>query len=148
MTNSHRHQTEVLQDRYGLQVAARLSQGAENLPHDVNERLKAARMLALDKRKLPQRAPAAWAYSAGGSAVLGGADDDKISWWSGLASALPLLVLVIGLISINVIQNERAARELAAVDSALLVDDLPPAAYADPGFARFVQIGQNQAQVR
>lgn len=145
MTNSHRQQSEVLQDRYGLRVAARLSQGADELPHVVTERLKAARALALDKRKLPQRAVAGWAYIAGGTAVLG-AGDERSGWWNGLASALPLLVLVVGLITINVLQNERAASELAAVDAALLVDDLPPAAYADPGFARFVLLGQHQAQ--
>ena len=145
MTNSHRHQHEVLQDRYGLRVAARLSQGADALPHDVSERLKAARVMALGKRKLPQRAAAGWAHVAGGTAVLGGGDGS--SWWRGLASALPLLVLAVGLITISVIQNEQAASELAAVDAALLVDDLPPAAYADPGFARFVELARNQAQI-
>ena len=145
MTNSHRHQHEVLQDRYGLRVAARLTQGADALPHDVSERLKAARVLAVERRKLPQRAVAGWAYAAGATAVLGGGERSR--WWHGVASALPLLVLAVGLITINVIQNEKAASELAAVDAALLVDDLPPAAYADPGFARFIELGQNQAQV-
>jgi hypothetical protein len=28
---------------------------------------------------------------------------------------------------------------LAEVDSALLIDDLPPAAYADPGFLQFLK---------
>jgi hypothetical protein len=35
--------------------------------------------------------------------------------------------------------NDQTAFELAEVDSALLVDDLPPQAYADPGFAHFMK---------
>lgn len=144
MTNSHRHQKEVLQDRYGLRVAARLTQGADALPHDITERLKTARMQALGRRKTAQRAVAGWAQVAGGAAILGGRGDEKFNWWNGIASALPLLVLAIGLITINVVLNERAASELAAVDAALLVDDLPPAAYADPGFVRFIQLEKSQ----
>jgi hypothetical protein len=146
MTNSHRYQAEVLQDRYGLRVAARLSLGAEALPRDIAERLKTARIQALAKRKVSPRPTASrWWYASGDLAVLGGGDD-KFNWWSGVASALPLLVLAIGLVAINGIQNERAASELAAVDAALLVDDLPPSAYADPGFVRFIQMDKNQAR--
>ena len=145
MTNSHRHQSEVLQDRYGLRVAARLTQAAEALPNDITERLKAARMQALGKRKIAEKAVAGRTQLAGGAAVLGGGED-RAKWWSRIASALPLLVLVIGLVAINVIRNEQAASDLAAVDAALLVDDLPPSAYADPGFVRFIQIRNKQAQ--
>jgi hypothetical protein len=34
---------------------------------------------------------------------------------------------------------DNRANELAEVDSALLIDDLPPAAYADPGFLQFLK---------
>ena len=144
MTNSLRHQSDILQDRYGLRVAARLTQAADALPHDITERLKAARMQALGRRKVAEKAVASRVHAAGGSAVLGGGD--KTGWWSRVAYALPLVVLVIGLVAINVIRNEQAASDLAAVDAALLVDDLPPSAYADPGFVRFLQIRNKQAQ--
>ena len=37
-------------------------------------------------------------------------------------------------------QVDNRANELAAeVDAALLTDDLPPAAYTDPGFAQFLK---------
>jgi len=145
MTNSLRHQSEILQDRYGLRVAARLTQAADALPHDITERLKAARMQALGKRKVAEKALAGRVQVAGGSAILGGGGD-KTGWWSRIAYALPLVVLVIGLVAINVIRNEEAASDLAAVDAALLVDDLPPSAYADPGFVRFLQIRNKHAQ--
>ena len=54
-------------------------------------------------------------------------------------SAVPLLALVVGLVVINTAQDERSANDVAEVDSALLTDDLPPAAYADPGFVQFLK---------
>jgi hypothetical protein len=50
-----------------------------------------------------------------------------------------LLALVAGLLFINSIQNEDRARELAEVDVALLTDELPPAAFSDPGFLQFLK---------
>jgi hypothetical protein len=35
--------------------------------------------------------------------------------------------------------DDDRANELAEIDSALLIDDLPPAAYADPGFLQFLK---------
>jgi hypothetical protein len=90
---------------------------------------------------LPSLQPAhagAVAVSAGGQATLGGGDDN-LSLWQRIASALPLIVLLAGLVTIHVVQNDRRAREVADVDAALLTDDLPPAAYADPGFVQFLK---------
>ena len=49
-----------------------------------------------------------------------------------------------GLIAINVIQDDNRASELAEIDAALLTDDLPPSAYADPGFSQFLKISSVQ----
>ena len=61
-----------------------------------------------------------------------------------MASLFPLLALLVGLLAINVIQDERRAFEIAEVDAELLTDDLPPDAYTDPGFAQFLRVQQNQ----
>ncbi len=145
MTNSQIHRTEVLQDRYGLRVAARLSAGAADLPHDISERLRVARAQAVAKRKVGKLAGTTSVLSSGGSAVLGAGDDDP-GWWGRIISALPLIALAIGLVTINAVQNENSAKELAVIDAALLVDDLPPAAYADPGFAQFIKMDHKRAQ--
>ena len=71
--------------------------------------------------------------ASGRAAVLGG------GWWTRIGSVVPLVALVAGLMAISVIQEERRTDELAEVDSALLTDDLPPAAYTDPGFAQFLK---------
>ncbi len=140
MTNSIQHQAEIQQDRYGLRIAARLSEGAAMLPHDLSERLRVARMQAVSKRKVYRRVGVEAVLSNGGAATLG-SGDEGLGWWSRIASALPLLVLAVGLVTINAIQNEKIANEIAVVDVALLVDDLPPAAYADPGFVQFIKAG-------
>ena len=145
MTNADRHKTETQLDRYGLRIAARLSMGTDELPHDVTERLKAARMQALGRRKVARPAAVGTVFLAGGTAVMGGGED-PLGWWGRLASVLPLVVLAVGLVTIHTIRNEQVAGELAAVDAALLADDLPPSAYADPGFARFVELRRKQQQ--
>jgi hypothetical protein len=63
-----------------------------------------------------------------------------------MASIVPLFALVFGLIAISIIQDDNNANELAEIDSALLTDDLPPAAYTDPGFAHFLKLSSAQNQ--
>ena len=76
---------------------------------------------------------APWVVSNGNTLTLGG------RWWTRIGSVLPLIALVGGLVAISVMQDDNRANELAEVDSALLTDDLPPAAYTDPGFAQFLK---------
>jgi hypothetical protein len=127
---------------YAARVTRRLSEGMDELPYDITERLRAARMQALARRKPACVQTATVASSAGaGTLVLGGGHGRRggFSWWQSMASALPLIALVAGLVAINIIQDDDLASELAEVDAALLTDDLPPDAYADPGFVQFLK---------
>jgi Protein of unknown function (DUF3619) len=128
------------EEEFGRLVAARLTAGSAELPHAVSERLRAARVQALAQRKLaPQLRPAPVMLSSGRSAVLGG------GWWMRIAAVVPLVALVAGLVAISVTQDDNRTDEIAEVDSALLTDALPPAAYTDPGFAQFVQTSSSSA---
>ena len=137
MTNSHLYQNLVAQDRFGLQVAARLSDAADELPYDISERLRAARTRALSQRR--SAAQTASSVTRSGSAATLTFGTEQLNWWDRVAAAAPLLALVLGLVAINVIQNDKRANEIAEIDAALLTDDLPPAAYADPGFTQFLK---------
>lgn len=128
---------ESYQDRFGHNLAARLSDSTENLPNDISERLKAARMQALSKRKVIKLQSASSVNSNGGAATLNSGDADN-SLWTRLGAFIPLLALIAGLLSIAVIQDQLRANELAEVDVELLADDLPPSAYTDPGFVHFL----------
>ena len=140
MNTTHQQDAPRAQDGFGRQVAARLTLGTAELPYEITERLRAARAQAMAHRKLVSQAAPAVVASAGGTATLG-FGDEGVSWWNRIASALPILVLAAGLVAIHVVQNERRASELAEVDAAVLTDDLPPAAYTDPGFSQFLKSG-------
>jgi hypothetical protein len=71
---------------------------------------------------------------------------EGLNLWSRLASALPLIALLFGLATIHVFQNETRTDELASLDTELLIDDLPPAAYTDPGFLVFLKSPTAQAK--
>jgi hypothetical protein len=143
-----------LQAKFAQKIVARLAHGANEVPHDISERLRVARMQALAQRKKPQHqtrviaAPsiqmvgAAAVFGMGGG-LAGGMGDEKFSLFNRFASFLPILALLVGLIAVNKIQNDDRTNELAEVDSALLTDDLPPAAYVDPGFAHFLKVTQD-----
>jgi len=143
MTNSHLYQNLVAQDRFGLQVAARLSDAADELPYDISERLRAARTRALSQRRIAVQTASSVTRSGAAATLTFGTE--HLNWWDRVAAAAPLLALVLGLVAINVIQNDKRANEIAEIDAALLTDDLPPAAYADPGFTQFLKsrTGQN-----
>ena len=141
MTITQSIESEQLQDRFGGRVAAYLTSGTAELPYTITERLRAARTQAVAVRK-PAQLQVASAISGAGSATLTYGNQGPTRWRQ-VASAIPLLVLAAGLILINIVQNERRASEVAEVDAALLTDDLPPSAYADPGFAQFLKANRD-----
>ena len=142
MSDMQLTKSEHLQDRFGHLVAARLTAGVAELPYGIGERLRAARVQALAVRKPVglRASPSVVASGAGASMTLG---DRGQSLWNRIVMALPLIALVAGLVLIHSIQNERRASEVAEVDAALLTDDLPPSAYADPGFIQFLKSGMD-----
>jgi hypothetical protein len=75
-----------------------------------------------------------------------GHPDEGLNLWSRMASALPLLVLLFGLATIHIFQNEHRTNEIAQLDAELLIDDLPPAAYTDPGFLVFLKSNPLQSK--
>lgn len=135
-------------DLFARRIAARLNAGADALPHDITERLRVARQQALARRRQPQavahRQPAAQVLASGAAAVMGGGSE-RMDFWGRLASIALVLVLMAGLIVIPLMESEDRAAAVAEVDAALLTDDLPPEAYADPGFAEFLQTGARPA---
>jgi hypothetical protein len=122
-----------LEEAFGARVTARLTAGSRELPHDLAERLRAGRVQAVARRKLVQSRTATVAVGLDGAVALGG------GWWTRIASALPLIALAAGLITISILQDDNRASEVAEVDAALLTGELPPAAYTDPGFAQFLK---------
>ena len=139
MTNSLQKRADILQDRFGLKTASYLSVGTADLPYDISERLRAARAQAVSKRKVAKIQTSSSVVASGGSAALTWGTEDGLGWWARIGSVLPLIALVVGLLVINSIQDDNRAQEVAEVDVALLTDELPPAAFADPGFVQYLK---------
>ena len=136
MTTTELLRAQRQADQFGRAVAMRLTAGAEEMPYETRERLRAARTRALALRKTPAKAPVVVGRGGAATRALGG---DEPTLFHRIASVLPLLALAAGLVLIHSIQTDRRASELAEVDAALLTDDLPPAAYADPGFVQYLK---------
>ena len=137
--------TEALQTLYAARIAARLTEQADSLSTDLAERLRFARSRALEHARAVRamrataRPHVAAASAGAGALALVGTPRESSPWWNGLLSLLPLLALLAGLM---LIQSENTRRQIAAaveVDTDLLLDELPPAAYSDPGFVEFLK---------
>jgi len=134
-----------LEARFGMRLGSILTERAQACPHDISERLRFGREMALARaqsRRVVQSAVAGGTEVAGRSglsAVLG----QRPPWMFRLASALPLLLLVAGMMLIDEWHDRAQIVAAADVDTALLADDLPPGAYSDPGFVEYLKSAQN-----
>lgn len=127
-------QQQALEARFALRVTAALS--ARGVEHDIEQRLRVARDLALARARHARVAATSRSVVGvdHGAAVLG-----ATPWWARLASGLPLVLLAAGLVLIERLNSEEQIRAAAEVDAVLLADELPPRAYSDPGFAEFLR---------
>jgi len=142
--NTGRHENGLNDfDQFGLLISARLREATEDLPHDISERLRAARVRAVAARRVALVKVAPYTSASQGTLQMG---NEHLGGWGRLAAFAPLVALVLGLVFISIVQDDNQANELAEIDSALLTDDLPPSAYADVGFTEFLksEIRKNQ----
>jgi hypothetical protein len=123
-----------LEARLGTRLAAALTMSLADLPPDVESRLRFAREQAL----LHRATPATVGVSAGGAAMLG----LLAPWWPRFGTLLPLAVLLAGAWMVSDHRHREAVTVATQIDGALLVDELPPQAYADPGFVAFLKLQQ------
>ncbi|TAG36714.1 MAG: DUF3619 family protein, partial [Polaromonas sp.] len=76
MTNSPQNRSDILQDRFALKATSYLSAGTADLPYDISERLRAARVQAVSRRKVAHSQSAISVVGTGrGAALAWGADE-------------------------------------------------------------------------
>ena len=134
---------QAVEGRVAARIAAALGEQAERVPHDVAERLRVAREQAVARARLVRPVAPAEAAAAStatiavgrGVALFGG----PVPGWRRAAAVLPLAVLLVGLLAVERFTEREQVLAAAEVDTMLLTGDLPPAAYADPGFAEFLR---------
>ncbi|MFT7774605.1 DUF3619 family protein [Roseateles sp.] len=142
--------------RFSLRVAASLTERGDALSHDVTERLRFAREQALARaaqarasavaKAKPQMAASPVVVQNGSTLALGGPfgpmggkQGRSGGLWAMLISAFPVLLLLAGLLLMQQGQENEQIAAAAEVDTALLSDSLPPAAFTDPGFSEFLR---------
>lgn len=113
----------------GREVARLLDCGLDDLDQGTLERLKAARMKALEN--VPQTIPAIvpGSVSAGSAPALNAGGDD--GWNYSTRRLLSLVFLLLALVGVFYWQTTRFDTDEDEVDMMLLVDDLPVDAYLD-----------------
>jgi hypothetical protein len=114
---------------FGYKIRQYLSLGTDNIDRSVEKRLHAARQAALQH----QRVTVHGLQLAG---VGGGFAESILHHARGIFAAL---ALVIGAGGTYLWHEFEQAAENEEVDSALLADDLPPAAYLDNGFRAWLE---------
>ena len=134
---------EQAADRIAHQITVRLTEGEALLPYEVTERLRASRERAVSERRREisvLRTQTSTAASAHGHTMtMGTPENEGSGWWRTLVSAIPVFALIAGLVVYNSQSDQSLLSEVTEVDTALLTDDLPPAAYADPGFVQYLK---------
>lgn len=128
---------EALEARLGLRIAGRLSERCESLPPDITERLRVAREQAVARAKVPARQAELQMAVAGRAGVL--MRQGPGAWFGSLGFWAASLALLVGLNWLDQREDEALTIAAAEIDAVLLADDLPPNAYADPGFVAFLR---------
>lgn len=139
-SSDHHHAVlDALEARFGARLASSLNERAALVPHDVAERLRFSREQALLRARAGALQTSSGHSVVGltreGSAVLG----QGRGFWLQLASWMPLAVLVAGLVLIQQWTAREQVLAAAEIDAVLLADDLPPAAWSDPGFREYLK---------
>lgn len=118
-------------------ICAALDESAAQLDLNVQKRLTNARDLALAQIKT---APVAVTVAESELALAGGPGFERqgFSWRQRFGLALPIVLLVVGLVGLYEWQHAQRVNELADIDAAVLSDDLPLNAYLDKGFGQFL----------
>jgi Protein of unknown function (DUF3619) len=131
----------AMETRFARRISARLSENLARDSHDIDTRLRFARERALARalELHPQMAVSVGGMVRAGQAAALRGPGRGSRWWSGLAAVVPLLVLLGGLALIQWQQTQAQIEVAVDIDEQLLADDLPPAAYTDPGFLEFLK---------
>lgn len=128
---------EVEELDYAHKIRHALDQGLANLPDTTVSRLAAARTLALShkKKEAPVLVPVAAVALAGHRSRGLNAPP---TWLQRVGMILPMIAFIAGLVGIYEFEQQRRIADTADIDSAILADELPPAAYLDHGFTAYL----------
>lgn len=128
---------------FAFKIRQALNEGADRLDYKTQLKLENARKAALArfdaKAAATVTAPATQLVLAGASVGRGDGRWEPLGWVHRLGLLAPLLALIVGVAAIQQWREAQRIKDLADIDFAVLLDDVPLEAYADKGFGRFMQ---------
>ncbi|MES2047879.1 MAG: DUF3619 family protein [Pseudomonadota bacterium] len=122
---------------FAYKIRRALNESAENIPESSLNRLSNARKIALSRKK-QESSIAVFATKDVLAGHTGFSFQGPNSWFGKLGVVLPMLVLIVGLFGIYEYEQNQRINDLAEIDAAVLVDELPPDAYLDTGFSAYL----------
>jgi hypothetical protein len=125
---------------FAYRVRHALNEKLDDLPASTTERLAAARKAALARKKAD--APARVRVARTEPAIAGGGNGffaNPFAWFNRVSVALPLLLVMGGMVGVYQYEQQQSIVELAEMDAAVLSDELPLSAYLDQGFGAYLE---------
>lgn len=124
---------------FAYKVRHALNDKLDDLPASTTDRLAAARLAALARKKADAPVMVAQRAVAGNIGRFFGLPfGQPFSWLGRMSVVVPLLVLAAGLVGVYQFEQEQRIAELAELDAAVLSDELPLSAYLDHGFNAYL----------
>lgn len=120
---------------FTYKIKQHLNHGLHELPAGTLKRLEGARQLALAQQKVSEHQSV---LAGAGSFVLHQVDNLH------LKQVLLALIVVLGITSYTYWYADQSITEIEIIDSALLSDDLPIAAFTDKGFDAWLKSSASQ----
>lgn len=114
---------------FGYKARQILNQGLNSLDRKVTARLHQARQIALNRQRVSVRS---FGLAGIGHSV-------ESAFFPYARSLLAVMALTVGAMGTYYWNAFEQAREFEEIDSALLVDELPPSAYLDRGFQAWLE---------
>jgi hypothetical protein len=136
---------EAWELQFAYKVRHALDRHVGHLPESITQRLATARTVAVSRKKTGVQVqlfvPVPSLAGAGGYGNrAGGAPDHKrrFGWLGRLSVVMPILLGIVLFVGLYRLEEHNRIAELAEIDSAILSDELPLAAYLDHGFKAFL----------
>ena len=122
---------------FAYRVRHALNEKLDDLPASTTDRLAAARKAAMDRKKPHE--PVRVTQSELATSGAGGFFSNPFSWLGRMRVAVPMLILVAGMVGVYQYEEQQRIAELGELDAAVLSDELPLSAYLDRGFNAYLE---------
>jgi len=127
-------QSKNAEMRLGSLARELLDDGSKQIPDRITARLNQARALAIAAYPQQEKLATEWIF-AGFPRTFSSNWASKMRGTLGLA---PILALSVSIFAIVGWQEDARIKDIANVDRAILTDSIPPAAYKDDGYVRYL----------